>query len=65
MQKPKERYGNKEKVLCANFNQDLRYGAFWLLISSCVSVGTDQGFKIFTVDPFKQCFSHRMITNSI
>jgi autophagy-related protein 18 len=28
---------------------------------SCVSVGTDQGFKIFTVDPYKQCFSHRNI----
>jgi autophagy-related protein 18 len=42
------RYGNKEKVLYASFNQDM----------SCVSVGTDQQFKIFTVDPFKQCFSH-------
>ncbi|KAL9652327.1 hypothetical protein ABK040_011984 [Willaertia magna] len=36
-----------EKMLFASFNQDF----------SCVSIGTDCSYKIFTLDPLKKCYS--------
>ncbi|KAL0483094.1 autophagy-related protein ATG18 [Acrasis kona] len=47
-QSTETRYKEKEKVLYAGFNQDM----------SCISLGTDQCFKIFQVQPFKLCFSY-------
>ena len=40
----------KEKILHASFNQDC----------SCLSIGTDSSFKIYSVDPFRKCFDHGM-----
>lgn len=35
-------------MLCASFNQDY----------SCIAIGTDSSFKVFTVEPFRKCFEH-------
>ena len=44
-----------EKILFAAFNQDC----------SCVSIGTDCSFKVFTLDPLKKCYSQRRFSNEI
>eukprot|EP01012_Entosiphon_sulcatum_P064618 TRINITY_DN93446_c0_g1_i1.p1 TRINITY_DN93446_c0_g1~~TRINITY_DN93446_c0_g1_i1.p1 ORF type:complete len:352 (+),score=27.71 TRINITY_DN93446_c0_g1_i1:28-1083(+) len=38
-----------ERVLCLNFNQDC----------SCLAVGTEEGFKIFSCDPFRKCYEKK------
>lgn len=36
-----------KQVLCVNFNQDY----------SCISVGTQSGYRIYNSDPFTKCYS--------
>eukprot|EP00996_Jenningsia_fusiforme_P002900 NODE_370_length_2348_cov_67.060896_g345_i0.p1 GENE.NODE_370_length_2348_cov_67.060896_g345_i0~~NODE_370_length_2348_cov_67.060896_g345_i0.p1 ORF type:complete len:345 (-),score=45.38 NODE_370_length_2348_cov_67.060896_g345_i0:81-1115(-) len=38
-----------DKVLCLNFNQDC----------SCLAVGTEDGFKIFSCDPYRKCYQKK------
>jgi hypothetical protein len=41
------------EILFLNFNQDF----------SCVSVGTQTGYRIYNCDPFGKCYSKRMQFN--
>eukprot|EP00667_Euglena_gracilis_P025049 EG_transcript_29130 len=47
--RPIEGPAEGERVLCLNFNQDC----------SCLAVGTQEGFKIFSCDPFKKCYEKK------
>lgn len=44
-----ESIGSNERVLCLSFNQDC----------SCLAVGTEEGFKIFSCDPFRKCYEKK------
>ena len=37
----------QEKILFLNYNQDF----------SCVSVGTEKGYRMYNCDPFGKCYS--------
>jgi hypothetical protein len=40
---------SNNKILSVNFNQDF----------SCISVGTESGYRIYTCDPFGKSYSKR------
>eukprot|EP00761_Pharyngomonas_kirbyi_P004473 gb/GECH01004478.1/.p1 GENE.gb/GECH01004478.1/~~gb/GECH01004478.1/.p1 ORF type:complete len:361 (+),score=87.83 gb/GECH01004478.1/:1-1083(+) len=40
---------SNERILSVNFNQDY----------TCLSVGTNEGLKIFTTEPFRKCFERK------
>ncbi len=40
-------------ILTSLYNDDDHY-------YSCIAIGTDSSFKVFTVEPFRKCFEHGM-----